>query len=111
MPELPQKRLATLIIVLAFLTQVFAQGGATGAILGTVVDPSGAVLANAEIKILNQETGAVARSMKTDATGSFNATLLPVGTYTVTVNSPGFREGKVPAVVGGGLGTQVLRAR
>jgi hypothetical protein len=73
---------------------VFAQGGATGAITGTVTDPTGAYVANADVRILDQATGVVARTLKTDANGGFTAPLLPVGTYTVTVNSPGFSEAK-----------------
>jgi hypothetical protein len=86
------------LLLLAFLAlsiaQLWAQGGATGAITGTVTDPTGAVVANAEVRIVSQETGAVARTLTTDANGSFTAPLLPVGTYTVSVTSPGFQEGK-----------------
>ncbi len=53
------------------LGQAFGQGGATGAITGTVQDASGAVVANADVKIINQDTGTVTRATKTDATGSF----------------------------------------
>ena len=81
------------------LTQTFAQGGATGAISGTVVDPTGAVVANADIRIINQDTGETTRATKTDATGAFNATLLPVGTYTVSINSTGFQEGRFADIV------------
>jgi hypothetical protein len=81
------------------LTQTFAQGGATGAISGTVVDPTGAVVANADIRIINQDTGETTRATKTDPTGAFNATLLPVGTYTVSINSTGFQEGRFADIV------------
>jgi len=64
--------------------QAFAQGGATGAISGTVLDPTGAVVANADVRMINQDTGTVTRATKTDASGTFTATLLPVATYTVT---------------------------
>ena len=67
-----------------------AQGGATGAISGTVLDPSGAVVAGADVRIVNQDTGALTRTAKTDANGSFTAQLLPVATYTVTVQAAGF---------------------
>ena len=77
----------------------FAQGGATGAITGTVQDPSGAVVVGADVRIINQDTGAVARALKTDANGSFTATLLPVGTYTVNVTSSGFQEANITGVV------------
>src|SRR5579871_5280599 len=80
------------------LTQAFAQGGATGAISGTVVDPTGAVVANADVRIINQDTGETTRTTKTDSSGSFNATLLPVGTYTVSITSTGFQEGRFPDI-------------
>jgi hypothetical protein len=89
------------ISVVAFLWSglVFAQGGATGAISGTVLDPSGAVVSGADVRIANPDTGALTRATKTDSTGSFIATLLPVGNYTVSVSSPGFQEGKFVDVV------------
>ena len=88
--------IAFAIVVLA--VQLVAQGGATGAIAGTVLDPSGAVVAGAEVKIINQDTTVVARTLKTDASGDFTATLLPVGTYTVAVNAPGFGEAKFTGI-------------
>jgi len=81
------------LVGVIWVAQALAQGGATGAISGTVVDPSGAVVAGAEIRIVNQDTGALTRTTKTDADGSFTATLLPVGNFTVNVASPGFQEG------------------
>jgi len=86
------------LIVLALVSQVFAQGGATGAITGTVQDQTGAVVANADVRIVNQDTGTVTRTAKTDPTGSFTAPLLPVATYTITVTSSGFREAKFPDI-------------
>ncbi|HET9304920.1 MAG TPA: TonB-dependent receptor [Candidatus Sulfotelmatobacter sp.] len=82
------------IIALALTVPAFGQGGATGAITGTVQDPSGAVVANADVRITNQETGVLERSLKTDADGAFVAPLLPVGTYNVSVQAPGFAEAK-----------------
>jgi len=82
------------VIALAVTVAAFGQGGATGAITGTVQDPSGAVVANAEVRITNQETGVLERSLKTDADGAFMAPLLPVGTYNVSVQAPGFAQAK-----------------
>ena len=82
------------LVALIWTAQALAQGGATGAISGTVLDPSGAVVAAAEVRIVNQDTGFASRSIKTDASGSFTATLLPAGTYTVDVSSSGFQEAK-----------------
>ena len=87
------------LLILTLACTVLAQGGATGAITGTVQDPSGAVIVGADVRIINQDTGAVARTLKTDANGSFTATLLPVGMYTVTVSSSGFQEASITGVV------------
>src|SRR5712692_1477112 len=83
---------------LLLVGQALAQGGATGAITGTVQDPSGAVIAGAEVRIVNQDTGVLTRTAKTDANGSFTAPLLPVATYSVTVQSAAFAEGTFPDI-------------
>ena len=76
-----------------FGVQAFAQGGATGAINGTVQDPSGALVANAEVRVTNHDTNVLERTVQTGADGTFTAPLLPVGTYTVTIRAAGFAEG------------------
>src|SRR6266481_1393090 len=98
MSKFSQSLLWLPLIVASLLSQAFAQGGATGAITGTVQDPTGAVVANAEVRIVNQDTGTVTRSTKTDAGGTFTATLLPVATYTINVSSSGFCEAKFPDI-------------
>src|SRR5438034_11091027 len=98
MPRAASKLFLVALAVLALLGQMFAQGGATGAITGTVQDPSGAVVAGAEVRIIHQGTGFIARTTKTDANGSFTATLLPVGPYTVNVTSDGFQDSKFPEI-------------
>src|SRR5258708_3311826 len=85
--------------VLAVIAQAFAEGGATGAITGTVQDASGAFIANADVRVTNQDTKVVERAIKTGADGSFTAPLLPVGTYTVNIQSPGFAQSDFPGIV------------
>ena len=91
--------IATSFAVLALAVGALAQGGATGAILGTVQDPSGAFVANADIRITNQDTNVVERSVTTGPDGTFTAALLPVGTYVVSIHSEGFAEAKISDVV------------
>ena len=81
------------LVVIVAVAIVTAQGGATGAISGTAQDISGAALAGAEVQIINQDTGAVTRTLKTDANGTFVAPLMPVATYTVKITASGFGEG------------------
>jgi hypothetical protein len=80
------------VLATAFLAQAFAQGGATGAISGTVEDTTGASVANAEVRITNQATNVMERSVNTGGDGTFTAPLLPVGTYSLAVTSAGFAQ-------------------
>jgi Carboxypeptidase regulatory-like domain/TonB dependent receptor len=88
------KSIGVAFSLLILIAQVLGQGGATGAIAGTVIDPSGAVVPNAEIRVTNEQTGLVERTAKTDSGGSFTVPLLTAGTYTVSVSSSGFQETK-----------------
>jgi hypothetical protein len=58
-------------------------------ITGTVVDASGAVVPDASIDILNQNTG-VKLTTKSNAAGEFVVPELPIAVYTVTVTKQGF---------------------
>ena len=75
---------------------VFGQGGATGAISGTVADQSSAPIAHAKLQI-SGASGTV-RNLETDSNGSFTEPLLPVGVYTVTITVPGFAKTILEAV-------------
>src|SRR6202158_1277768 len=81
------------ILGLLLFREAYAQGGATGAISGTVQDVTGAVVAGAQVQIINQDTGAAARTVRTDANGGFSAPLLPVATYPVKIIAAGFGDG------------------
>ena len=86
-----QGRLIGILFLASLLSvHVFAQGGATGAITGTVQDNSGASIANAEVRITNQATKTLERTVRTGSDGAFTAPLLPVGTYSIAVASTGF---------------------
>ena len=61
-----------------------------GTILGTVTDPSGAVVAGAKVTVKNTGTG-LERSTETSADGSYALPELPIGTYSVTVTLSGFQ--------------------
>src|SRR5258708_29024580 len=77
---------------------LYAQGGATGAISGQVVDSSGASIADAEVQIINSATEALVRKIPTTTEGTFVATLLPPGRYAVVVNKSGFSEAKADGI-------------
>ena len=72
---------------------------ATGTIVGTVTDASGAVTPGAGVKLTNTETGFM-RTLTTDATGIYRATMLPIGDYQVEVGLKGFQpQSKIGLVV------------
>ncbi|HWY06981.1 MAG TPA: carboxypeptidase-like regulatory domain-containing protein, partial [Candidatus Acidoferrales bacterium] len=87
-----------LILMLSWACLAFGQGGATGAISGTVQDASGAVVSGAKIRITSDATGQQVRELASDDAGIFTATLLPVGNYTVEVNATGFAASKFTGI-------------
>ena len=66
-----------------------AQG--TGVIYGTVTDPSGAAIAEAQVKATLSETGAT-RIVTTSITGEYVFAAMPVGTYVIQVTAAGFKQ-------------------
>lgn len=93
------RKLAVIGLLLAFTNVfVFAQGGATGAIVGTVQDTSGAVLSGAKVNVISEITGLTVRQLVTDSSGNFSATLLPVGSYALEVSANGFAAKKFPGI-------------
>lgn len=67
----------------------FAQA-ITGTIVGTVMDPTGAVMADVDVVAKNADTG-ITYSTRTGSEGFFTLTKLPPGRYDVTVESKGFK--------------------
>jgi hypothetical protein len=82
--------LLLLVLLLALPLAANAQV-ARGTILGTIHDGSGAVIPGVTVTIVNQNTNQT-RPIVTDETGSYAAELLPVGTYRVEAELPGFKR-------------------
>ena len=61
----------------------------TGTLEGRTTDPSGGVVTGAEVTARNNETG-LTRVTKTNSSGYFQITFLPVGAYDVTARAAGF---------------------
>jgi len=70
----------------------------SGTILGTVTDSSGAVIPGASVTVRNQGTN-IERGLRTDSAGRYEALLLPVGTYTVSVSAQGMDKVETKDVV------------
>ncbi len=69
----------------------FAQSTSTGTISGTVSDPSGAAIAGAEVKLIDNST-ATARAVITNTAGRYDFFNINPGLYDVVVTSAGFSE-------------------
>lgn len=83
-----QSILLSVLLLLTFGIATIAQT-VTGTIKGTVVDTNGGVIVGASVEVLNVETG-LRRSLTTNEDGSYQATFLPLGLYSVAVNQSGF---------------------
>ena len=93
---------AVLAIVALFVPGVLlAQNTTTGAISGTVTDPSNAVIPNAPVTLTNLGTG-VSVTATTNSNGAYNFPLLQPASYKITVKQQGFRtvEQTVTVTVG-----------
>ena len=75
-------------------SSVFAQTGSTGSLSGTVLDPKGAVVAGAAVKVVSKATGQEFSSQTTDD-GTFTIPTLTAGIYTATVTASGFKQSVV----------------
>lgn len=63
----------------------------TGSIAGTVKDAQGAVVSHASVRATNGATG-FTRSAPANDYGDYRIDYLPVGTYTIQVEAPGFEK-------------------
>ena len=70
----------------------------SGSIVGTVTDPTGAVVSGATVTITNVATGQVI-NVKTNATGTYSSGAVVPGNYTVKVGAKGFSGVSVPVTV------------
>src|SRR6202167_6838644 len=77
----------SLFILLAGATAGHAQSTAT--LSGTVTDPSGAVVPQAQVTVTGISTGVV-RAVTSDSAGSYTVPSLQPGNYSVRVDEAGF---------------------
>ena len=89
--------LALLVTVAALSDLCIAQTASTGALTGTVTDPTGAVVTGARVTATNEST-AESRTTVSDADGDYRIPLLPPGEYSVEVSSTGFKTATLPNI-------------
>ena len=79
--------------LLFFLVLITSSGwgqSLTGTILGTVTDPSGAVVPDVDVRVINTGTNQ-SRSVTTTNSGTYSLPNLPVGAYRLEASIEGFR--------------------
>lgn len=81
--------LLLLAIASAWLTAVSQAQSFRGAIIGTIIDQTGAPIAGADVTVKNVGTD-LSRTVKTDDAGNFSLPELPLGSYQVIAAKPGF---------------------
>lgn len=96
MPRLrPSARLATTALILCLSFQTAHAQQSLGAVTGTVLDQTKAVVPGATVTLLNEETAA-SRSEVANGQGSYTFQALPIGTYSLTIAAPGFGTEQIP---------------
>ena len=76
-----------LALTFGMAATVLAQSS-NGTIKGTIVDPSGALVPQAQVTITNSR--GVSRTLKSGSTGAFEVPHLAPGSYSVSINAMGF---------------------
>jgi hypothetical protein len=82
----------SLCLIVALLAMPAAAQQSTGAIVGTVTDPSGAAVKGATVTAKDVDRGTVLTT-HTNETGDYDFPVVPVGNYEVKVEGQGFQIG------------------
>jgi hypothetical protein len=86
-------------VAVASLVPVAAVAQATnsGDIRGTVTDPSGALVPDVTVTVMNLDTG-ITKVLKTNRAGLYDTNSIVVGTYSVTFERQGFEKFSRPSI-------------
>jgi len=87
------------MLVLAVLCSSFVvRASITGSISGLVTDPSGAIVAGAQVIAIDTHTG-IRTETRTDSKGFYNFPTLNIGTYDLEVHAAGFKTHRQTGIV------------
>src|SRR6266481_6684586 len=90
---LRQLRFAGFVLVLLLTSlrgQLFGQASPTGAVNGTVTDPSGQIVVGAKVVLLAESTN-ISTTVTTNAEGQYRIQNVLPSLYNLTVQGTGFR--------------------
>ena len=108
--KLTELRASSLVAAALFTTCVpllMGQSAGTGALTGTVTDPSGAVVPSVTVTVINTDTNQT-RTAITGSDGTYKFTLLTPGSYRVRFAASGFKTADVESVIVNVTETPVL---
>ena len=88
--------LRIVLLMVTFCGVAWAQN--TGSIAGMVKDSSGGAVPDAAVVVTSPDHG-INRQTVTNASGDYNVSALPAGSYDVIVTAPGFKKYQVKGVV------------
>src|SRR5437588_6352175 len=91
-----KKEISRVVVVCLFSWLAFAQSQ-NGRILGTVTDPSGAVVVGAKVVITDSERG-ISQTYTSNPSGDYVAPTLRPGLYTITAEAAGFKKLERPSI-------------
>jgi Carboxypeptidase regulatory-like domain len=83
-------RLVAIVVIVSCLVLKAGAQTSSGQISGKIVDPAGASIANAPVRLTNQLTGEV-REAKTVSSGEFVFAGVQPGTFSISVSARGFK--------------------
>src|SRR4051794_28865778 len=87
-----------LMTVFAVPSATFAQATASASLFGTITDPGGAGVPDADVKITATDTNAE-RVVTTNSEGNYVAPQMPFGTYTIQATKQGFSVARATGIV------------
>src|ERR1700761_3341553 len=107
---LPIRLLVTAAVAALCASTLFAQQSTLGGITGYVTDPSGSVISNATVTVVDEQTS-LTRTVTSNGGGTYSFVNLPIGSYTVTFTAGGFETQKTPHISVQGNRTATLNAQ
>lgn len=103
-------RLLAITAAVALCSSTLVAQQTLGGITGEITDPSGSVIPNATITLVDEQTS-YTRVAKTNAEGTYVFVNLPIDTYTVTFAADGFDTQKTPHIPVQGNRTATLNVQ
>jgi hypothetical protein len=103
-------RLLALAAAFALCSSVLWAQQTLGGITGDVTDPTGSVIPNATVTVVDEQTSLM-RSVTSNGAGTYSFVNLPIGVYTMTFAANGFETQKTPHITVQGNRTATLNVQ